>query len=249
MPRNPQIPGSEARARTRLWYEENSPGQIRTVQNSSFPSLTHQVPILEVRDFGAPLAIVLQLDREYVNRGIGGPAVAYGIRARIAWGCGGASDFFECDWAEGGLINLVAQRLTVTAHAFDSDPNLGFNMGDDIINLSAAVGHGNAEGIHPFYSDPFQVDPATSAPRVRPPAWAKACSILAYSDAATDPYDPAANQWHVLVTRNNFLPMARFDNYSLAAGAAFPVSSDMGVVITNQGAARISGNILWHIGT
>lgn len=233
-------PGAERRATTtREWYEENSPGQKRQVSIENLPLESSRVPVLEVRDFGAPQGVILQLDRNFIE----GTGYNAKIVAEVTYGVGGASDTFVADWADGTLITIVAQRLTVVARAEQALSQAAFTMGDLRMELTAAVGHGQPSVIMPTYTEslPVLAAGATSA-AVRPPAFAKACSVLAVDLATNDPYPNFFVRQTVIAA-----PWGDIQGIYIAGGAAFPLAPEATVQIVNTGPNALLLALQWHL--
>lgn len=244
MPRRPppnlRVPqGAERRAKTKLWYEENSPGQKRRVDENNLPTEASREPILEVRDFGEPELICLQLDRNIISQGGNAKIVA-----EVTYGVGGASDTFVCDWADGTQMGIVAQRLTVVARPEQAVKQAAFSMSGLALELVASVGKRNPSVIQPTYTvgvDPLL--PTLTSASFTPPAFAKAASFLAFDTTGADAYPSFKVRQSVIGA-----PWGEVFGEYLAGGAAMPLAPEANITIINRSAtATLLMAIIWHL--
>lgn len=239
-------PGAERRAEmAREWYEENSPGQRVQLNAAKLPTVNAVVPVMEVRDFGKPQAVTLQLDNNVVTPGVNNAQV----RARIEYGIGGASDVFECDWADGGLVTVVAQRLTVVARGDLINPDNPYDMGAQVFEVVASVGEGQPSVIMPTFTEQkATIAPTTVAGAFDPPPFAKAVSIYAQNETNTfaDPYPDFQAVWF---SQSGGTLMGRTEGAYIGGGSAIPIPNNATLFIRNTSATDdIRPTLIWHLG-
>lgn len=244
--RNVVPPGAYGRRMSNPWFEENAPGQRVPVGPQNITDPSHLVPVLEITDFGKPQALCLQLDRHIVSGSTG--AYNCSVKAHITYGVGGASDSFECDWNDGGLVTIVAQRLTVTAHGSAPNVNQPYDVGDFRQDLLCGVGEGQPSVIMPTLTEGIPSFGPGLSVAFEPPAFAKAVSVLAENEAVGF-VDPYPDLQLVFVHKGTFTPQGRIFGEYIGGGAAAPVPPDSQVFIRNTSAAdNLRGSLIWHLG-
>lgn len=196
-------------------------------------------------DLKAIHLITVQIDREDIQE-----SNNCDLRCRIRWGVGGARDFLECDWADGGLISIVADELWVDAIPFRPvDFSAYVSAGFERL-LSCCVGLGGNDAIPPQWTSAVR--------RIAPagffdfpiPAYTRAVSLVAhYSPGAPN---LLASPYPDLVLELNqslpFFPIGLFTGDTIVGGAAVPVSNAANARVHNIGADNIDTTVIFHLG-
>lgn len=235
------MPLANERKRTRRWYEENSPGQRVRANVNVLPTEQSLISVLEVRDFGEPAAVTIQLDRSIIRA-----VQPYNARviAHVQYGIGGASDSFKCDWADGGMLTIVAQRLTVTARGERAVSGVPYDMTGLELDLVAGIGKGQPSVIMPTYTQQLDsIAPAGLSAPITPPPFAKAVSVLAFS-LTTDPYP----NLEVLTISPVGGVYSRVLGEYLGGGAAMPLPAECLVRVQNTGLVNLVPTLIWQLG-
>lgn len=170
------------------------------------------------------------------------------VRARIRWGVGGASAEFFCDWADGGLINLVADELDVDAVPYAPDDDSPFNSSGLSTRLSACVGVGGNVNVPPQLTSVQRLLVPGAATTYSVPPYTRAVSIVSMAPAAplVDPYVDLRLQLISLPAT----PFATFDGSTIAGGAAVPAANSVAATIVNVAAAATAKRVraVFHLG-
>lgn len=218
---------------------------LALAEDSVVPQLGQPIGIMAVTHIDPKINLVtVQLDR--VKEA---DAPNCELRVRVRWGVGGASDQLEADWADGGLISVVADEIWVDAVPYvplegPFNPT-GFNR-----LVSACVGVGSTDAIPPQFTSQTRVRGGGTTTDFVVPPYARAVSLIAFDEAGdfVDPYPDIVMQ---LVRTSVISQMATFVGPTIAGGAAVPLSAAERVRIlihpAHVGLVRLT--VVFHLGT
>lgn len=191
--------------------------------------------------------LTVQIDREKIQSSLN-----CDLRCRIRWGVGGARDFLICDWADGGLISIVADELWVDAIPYATTDDLPFEAQGFERLISACVGIGGNDAIPPQFTTPIRTLAPGAIQTISPtPAYARAVSLVAhYAPGAANPLaDPYPDLTLELFSALPAQDYAMYIGPTIVGGAAVPISGADGVRIRNTSAVdSISLRAVFHLG-
>lgn len=149
----------------------NSEGQVKMVLD--MPSLP-----------GPPAVHTVILDRFASLR-----AANSDIRAVIEFGSGGNRNTFECDWANGVQVSMVANSVRVSYKTWKPNANIPYAVQSQNLGIAAMVGKGTRPnfGTPPSYTDVAQTLTGGATRTYTVPDYARNVTIL--NDKVTTPAD------------------------------------------------------------
>lgn len=133
------------------WVNQNLWGDQHTQPLPAAPGAIVQVLPKNSGMYGPPAVHSVQL-----ARGDETPAANSDVRARVAYGCGGARNSFDCDWLHGAQFSLVCNELSVNAISYAPDTGTPYDPSGGNVFLAASVAKGsvNSNGAPLTYTEP-----------------------------------------------------------------------------------------------
>ena len=185
-----QLPGSYVLEPIRgYWTGKADWGQARKVP---FPTTAgFIIPMGRVTDLpGPPRARAITLGR----RDKKGPQTTdnFGIRARITYGCGGATNTLYCDWVNGTQLSVVASSIQIDCETYApviGGAAYGVPAAQPDLDITSAIGCEAAEAGNATYTVLADTESGNAAITVPIPQMARELSVLQVLVAGTPGLD------------------------------------------------------------
>lgn len=233
----------------RLWPESDRArvhrGQLRRiVPGEAVDGFAVDVmPVTRPVSPAAVFACSIQLDRERVLH-----TSNCDVRALIRWGVGGASDVVVADWADGGIITVVADEVFVKALPFAPNLDAPFDSSGFETILTAAIGLTSTGVIPPQHTSQTSVVAPGGTFSVAVPPFTRAISIM-----GADTVAPLSDPYPFLTLQLLRLPATVFATVPgsvINGGAAVPSSNAVTASVSVSAAAPspLRVGFVFHLG-